>query len=433
MTHYVLREWGRLPIGDGAGEVTPTQASSLAAAAQQSAFARRDGGGVLDYGRQYLCARGVVGIVAGEGCSLEILPKIDALETDGALRDRLVHMLDVAFDLKIDLGGTSRTQWQSETLLDVLIRAFCEKLANALRKGMPRAYSTLEDDLPALRGGLNVTRQFTRHAVNPSRLACRFDEFLPDIALNQIMKVTVLHLSHHARSFAVQQELRELAFLYAEISDVPVAMLPWDRVRLDRTNDRWQGLLALSRLFLEQKFQSTTLGAGQGAALLFNMAALFENYIGRLTRRACAGTALDVRLQGGRKYCLTDQATGRQLFQTKPDIIIRRNGVVTHIIDTKWKQIEAQIDDSKRGVSQADVYQMMAYSQLYKAPRLTLLYPQSNAQSERDGVHASFDIGDLATLEIASVALDQSVADIRGQLARIVEGGKTSVSLATSH
>ncbi|WP_294533625.1 hypothetical protein [uncultured Rhodoblastus sp.] len=42
-------------------------------------------------------------------------------------------------------------------------------------------------------------------------------------------------------------------------------------------------------------------------------------------------------------------------------------------IDTKWKRISARIDDPKQGVSQGDVYQMMAYAHLYKAPRLTLL------------------------------------------------------------
>ncbi|MGR3370470.1 MAG: 5-methylcytosine restriction system specificity protein McrC [Sagittula sp.] len=58
------------------------------------------------------------------------------------------------------------------------------------------------------------------------------------------------------------------------------------------------------------------------------------------------------------------------LFQTKPDILIRRGGTVTHVIDTKWKRISSRIDDPKQGVSQADVYQMMAYAQLYLAPRL---------------------------------------------------------------
>ena len=34
-----------------------------------------------------------------------------------------------------------------------------------------------------------------------------------------------------------------------------------------------------------------------------------------------------------------------------------------------------RIDDPKQGVSQADVYQLMAYSQLYRCPEVMLLYP----------------------------------------------------------
>ena len=34
-----------------------------------------------------------------------------------------------------------------------------------------------------------------------------------------------------------------------------------------------------------------------------------------------------------------------------------------------------RIDDAKQGVSQADVYQLMAYSQLYDCKRVMLLYP----------------------------------------------------------
>jgi hypothetical protein len=46
----------------------------------------------------------------------------------------------------------------------------------------------------------------------------------------------------------------------------------------------------------------------------------------------------------------------------------------------------SRIDDPKQGVSQADVYQMMAYAQRYLAPRLTLLYPIT-AASEPKTLH----------------------------------------------
>ena len=119
------------------------------------------------------------------------------------------------------------------------------------------------------------------------------------------------------------------------------------------------------------------------------MNALFEEYVGRLIARALAGTGLTVSLQGGRLFCLSAQDSGRALFQTRLDILIRQAGRVVHV-DTKWKRISARIDDPKQGVSQADVYQMMAYAQLYAAPRLTLLYPHHAGLGASGGPKAVF-------------------------------------------
>ena len=49
----------------------------------------------------------------------------------------------------------------------------------------------------------------------------------------------------------------------------------------------------MARLFLRNRYQTTTGGAGQGTALLFEMNALFEEYVGRLISRALAGTGFD--------------------------------------------------------------------------------------------------------------------------------------------
>jgi 5-methylcytosine-specific restriction enzyme subunit McrC len=123
-----------------------------------------------------------------------------------------------------------------------------------------------------------------------------------------------------------------------------------------------------------------------------------------------------VSLQGGLMHCLTSLSDGRGVFQTKPDILIRRGGEVVHVIDTKWKRIASRIEDRKQGVSQSDVYQMMAYAHLYKAPRLTLLYPHHEGLSEGEGVQARFRISGQETI-IDTVSLD--VADGAGVVARL--------------
>ena len=45
------------------------------------------------------------------------------------------------------------------------------------------------------------------------------------------------------------------------------------------------------------------------------------------------------------------------------------------MIDTKWKALAKEPSDRKRGVSQSDVYQIMAYSRIYDCQDLMLLYP----------------------------------------------------------
>ena len=74
------------------------------------------------------------------------------------------------------------------------------------------------------------------------------------------------------------------------------------------------------------------------------------------------------------------------------------------MIDTKWKRISSRIDDPKQGVSQGDVYQMMAYAQLYRAPRLTLLYPHHPGLGDEEDIHARHRItGHDTILETASI------------------------------
>ena len=419
MIHRTILEWESLPYGhDPLDQATiPGHiADRIAVVAAASPLAGRGGNGVLEHGRKALRARGVVGVVAAEGGALEILPKIES-RTDssagqiGNIRRRLVHMLAVALDIRIDAGQFTALDWQRDTLLEILIRLFTEKLVDAVRRGMPRRYVPEENELATLRGRLDVTRQFTVLAANPSRLACRYDALSPDIALNQIMKAAVTRLASIARAGENRRRLRELAFAYADIADVPVAALRWNQLVLDRTNARWHELLSMAKLLLGQRFQTTSAGEGKGFSLLFEMNTLFEEYVARTVRRALAGSDLSVISQGGRMYCLETENGG--LFQTKPDIIIKRERQVVQVIDTKWKRIAARIDDRKQGVSQADVYQMMAYGRLYDCSRLTLLYPHHRGLQCIEGVQASHRVaGSDHWLETATV--DVALADNMG-------------------
>lgn len=430
MTHLTVHEWGHISVHNGTGPrpekaFTRSQANAVLLAARSHSLANRSGTNILIDRHFEILAQQVVGVIAAPGCSLEILPKIDAAadENDETIRARLVTMLNVALGLKIGGGQVLAMARQKETLLDILIRLFADRLLAEARRGLPRAYLAREEDLAALRGRLDVIRQFTLHAARPDRLACRFDSLMPDTPLLRIMKACVLVLRHHARALETQRHLDELRFLLAEVSDVPVGALPWTGVRIDRTNRRWETLYRLAKLFLKREWQRTNhdAKAGQGITLLFAMNDLFEAYIAALTRRALRTSDLTVLSQGGLRYCLMEEGEGgRQRFQTTPDILIKRDGQTVMVIDTNWKLIGRNPEDKKRGVSQSDVYQMMAYARLYQCREVMLLYPH-HAGLGTEALDAGYGImqGD-ERLKIASVDLVSGEAAIVQRLGELI-------------
>ena len=155
------------------------------------------------------------------------------------------------------------------------------------------------------------------------------------------------------------------------------------------------------------------------------MNTLFEEYIARMLKRALVDTDLRVVSQGGRLYCLeTDDRRG--LFQTRPDILVKYGEEIVRIIDTKWKRIAGQIDDPKQGVSQGDIYQMIAYGQIYKCERLTLLYPHHASMNRGEGVHTTHKVNgcshwlETATIDIGRAEMFRerlrAIADLQPEM-----------------
>ena len=112
-------------------------------------------------------------------------------------------------------------------------------------------------------------------------------------------------------------------------------------------------------------------------------------------------------------------------FRTRPDILIRRDGQIVAIVDTKWKCLRRASEDSKRGISQADVYQLMAYAQLYSCGRLLLLYPHHAGLLAEPGIQASYGIavsGKLVPdqLQVATVDVTRELPQMAEALRRLV-------------
>ena len=110
------------------------------------------------------------------------------------------------------------------------------------------------------------------------------------------------------------------------------------------------------------------------------MEKVFESYVAQQLKKALQDLNWEVSAQD-KGYYLFDSP--RQ-FALRPDIVITRDDGSQIILDTKWKSL---VDKPRinYGISQADMYQMYAYSKKYGTPEIWLLYPVNEEMRNHPG------------------------------------------------
>jgi len=334
-------------------------------------------GNVIEWQRNRFRFRGYCGVIQLGDLTLEILPKIHGTESDpGKARTLLIRMLAAVQKLSLYSMDTANLSFQQHVLLDVFILSFVEKLQNLLRQGMIHSYIRQENNLPVIRGKIDIAQQIKHNLCNQHRTFCKYDEFISDNLPNRIIKVTLTFLLRFARSTLVQQLLEQLCGIFADVSYVFPSETDWELLHFDRTNEDWEEILKQCRWFLNGMNPDVISGREQSICLLFAMNILFEEYIAIELKKAIADK-YDVLAQKPQKKLLNN-IDGQKLFTMKPDIYVKDklNGKPTAILDTKWKLLSG--DEKKMGVSQADLYQMYTYAGSYDVAKVMLLYPKQH-------------------------------------------------------
>lgn len=346
------------------------------------------------------------GVIQLGGLTLEVLPKIHGLESEpGSARMMLVRMLNKAGLFKCHRGQSASINLQRHTLLDIFIVQFCNLLADELLQGKPREYVEAEENLRVIKGRLLIPQQIKFNAAHGERLYCRFDELSEDILINRILRYTLVLLFPAARSPSVKKQLHTLLLAFEGVEHEVIHPSAFDRLVLNRTTERFKPLLEQCELFIKGLNPDAVSGSGKASSLLFDMNQLFETWVAAILKPLVYRKGIALREQGPRKYFAERADLARSVFQMKPDIsLIDEAGQVIAIIDCKWKLLVAE--DSKLGISQADLYQMNAYASRYQVKRLALLYPAQ--RSLNSSYKLELNNRDASSIACRTVAIDKA-------------------------
>ena len=311
-------------------------------------------------GGKFIQARNYVGVLQTKnGLTIEILPKI-ADKTD-AERSKAVFikMLRALKNFPFKSSNLASLKTQNLPLLEIFISMFLCELEALVKKGIKSDYVALEDNLNFLKGKLNINEQIKRNSVHKERFYVGYSEFLSDIKINRIIKTTLKFLYKKSNSSKNQQKIRELLFIFDEVLECEDYKNFFAKLVINRQVKHYEQTLLWCKIFLLGNSFTPHKGDDLAFALLFDMNALFESYVGDFIKKKFSGTIL----QHSEKHLVEYPKS----FKLRPDIFLKGK----FIADTKWKIVKSRDD-----ISQADLYQLYAYGKKYECGKLYLIYPK---------------------------------------------------------
>ncbi len=297
------------------------------------------------------------GFLSIDDQSYFIVPKIvdnQTAEDDRQNLNTFVYMLMYTYDVKLRHEDVMQGENVEHNIFELFIRLFSDGLLDELKKGVFKRYITMQENLKVLRGKYIVEKNFNNFY--HQKIYCEFDEFSMDNELNRFFLYAIKvfkRYSSYSNLHRCEAVLDEVTYFNIDTKRL--------NIHFDRMNSRYQKSYEVALMILQKLVPMTQMSHKKSFAFLFDMAEVFEGFVGRLYKEADSTTELQKQGNFGS-------------LVLKPDIMTQ-----TRIIDTKYKKANSRDD-----LSVQDKYQMFAYGVNFRIKNTMLLYPKHLVDVDED-------------------------------------------------
>ncbi len=318
-----------------------------------------------------------VGVIHYEGKKINLLPKIffdgdrEYSKTDvHAIQQHILWWLSYCRKIKFPNYQTSLDTEKSD-FFEVLIYLFAKYTRELLKHSIYQQYEEVRREVQFVRGRLDMNRYITENLSRARwhKVHCIFDPFVLDNRFNQIIKYVASMLVRQTGNDETKKYLGEVLFILDEVADEPATADECAAIQFNPAFAEFETVRDYCQLFLSHAVSFDYKNELRLFAFLLPMEYLFEDFIFGFIEKEVDGVKAIA------------QASSRHLdqdnkFQLRPDLILDTGGRRI-IADTKYKLVYTDPDDQKKGISQADLYQVLAYAIRFKIEDVVLLYPDT--------------------------------------------------------
>ena len=320
----------------------------------------------------YISAKNYVGLVELKSSyQIQILPKLELGETQDETQRVFRKMLSSMKDFPAKISDKASLKDERMNLYEIFINMYLSEVQRLLKRGLKSNYVSEDENLNKVKGKILINEQIKNNLAHKERIYVRYDDYQINRPENKIIKTTLLKLKTLTNSDKTVSKIRQQLTSFENVDESFNYEKDFSKVNIDRSMKNYENLMRWSKVFLYDKSFTSFSGKTEARALLFPMEKLFEAYVAKELGKIISS-----------EWSLSTQDTGfylfdnPEIFRLRPDLVLRNKDGRVIVLDTKWKKLNS--DEKKNyGISQADMYQMYAYSKKYKASDIWVLYPEN--------------------------------------------------------
>ena len=314
---------------------------------------------VIDKG---ILFKSYVGVIQVGGLTIEILPKADKkADADKNLwQSVLLNMLKVCRHIRVESVSETQLKKRHHSILDVYFEMYLAEIERLVNKGLIKRYQKSQSNQNALKGKLLFAKNIQQNLVHRERFYCEHQVYDRNHLLHQILYKGLRILKTFVND-ALKDRLNRLLFEFQEIDNIEISEKHFRKIVFDRKNSDYQKAFDIAKIIILNYSPSLNYGSENLLTLLFDMNALWEEYIFRILQKH--------KKDEEKVFCQDSKKFWKNKC-IRPDIIFK-TGEEAFVIDTKWKIIETN------NPSDEDLKQMFVYNLHWNAEKALLLYPKT--------------------------------------------------------
>lgn len=167
--------------------------------------------------------------------------------------------------------------------LNLLGRVLVTGSNNLLKKGLDKAYITVTEEYPGIKGKIDFKESLNKQLFHQGRAVCTYDEFSSNVLLNQIIKAVLRKLTRFPQlDKKLKSEVWDSFYRFHEVDEIDVQLHDLKKVRIHRNNYAYDFLMRICRMIVENAVLDENSGTYQFKDFTRNekaMAALFEDFV----------------------------------------------------------------------------------------------------------------------------------------------------------